>query len=124
MGYNHMRYLQQAVIIAGITFVAEIIKYLVPLPIPASIYGLILLFILLKSGVLNLGQIEDVGGLLLELMPLLLVPASVSFLTVLDTIQGMLLPVLIMGLVGTTVVMFVTGSVSQWVIRRRGKDNA
>ena len=78
MGYNHMRYLQQAVIIAGITFAAEIIKYFVPLPVPASIYGLILLFILLKSGILKLGQIEDVGGLLLELMPLLLVPATAA----------------------------------------------
>ena len=122
MGYNHMRYLQQAVIIAGITFVAEIIKYFVPLPVPASIYGLILLFILLKSGVLKLGQIEDVGGLLLELMPLLLVPASVSFLTVLDTIQGMLLPVLIMGFVGTTVVMIVTGLISQRIIQRDRKE--
>ena len=117
-----MKYLQQAVIITGITFVAEIIKYLVPLPIPASIYGLILLFILLKSGVLKLGQIEDLGGLLLELMPLLLVPASVSFLTVLDTIQGMLLPVLIMGFVGTTVVMIVTGLISQRIIQRDRKE--
>ncbi|MBD5150018.1 MAG: CidA/LrgA family protein [Oscillibacter sp.] len=117
-----MKYLQQAVIIAGVTFVAEIIKYFVPLPVPASIYGLILLFILLKSGLLKLEQIEDVGGLLLELMPLLLVPASVSFLTVLDTIQGMLLPVLIMGFVGTTAVMIVTGLVSQGMIRRSGKE--
>ena len=123
MGCNHMKYLQQIVIIAGVTFAAEIIKYFVPLPVPASIYGLILLFILLKSGVLKLGQIEDVGGLLLELMPLLLVPASVSFITVLDNIQGMLLPVLIMGFVGTTVVMIVTGLVSQGIIRRGGKEN-
>lgn len=122
MGYNHMKYLQQAVIITGITFVAEIIKYLIPLPVPASIYGLILLFILLKSGALKLGQIENVGGLLLELMPLLLVPASVSFLTVLDTIQGMLLPVLIMGFVGTTFVMIVTGLVSQRIIQRDRKE--
>ena len=117
-----MKFLKQAVIIAAITFAAEIIKYLVPLPVPASIYGLILLFTLLKSGLLKLGQIEDVGGLLLELMPLLLVPASVSYLTVLDTIQGMLLPVLIMGLAGTTVVMVVTGTVSQGIIRRGGKE--
>ena len=82
---------------------------------------MILLFILLKSGVLKLEQIENVGGLLLELMPLLLVPASVSFLTVLDTIQGMLLPVLMMGLIGTTVVMGITGRVSQWLIRRKDR---
>ena len=118
-----MKFLKQAVIIAAITFAAEIIKYLVPLTVPASIYGLILLFTLLKSGLLKLGQIEDVGGLLLELMPLLLVPASVSFLTVLDTIQGMLLPVLIMGFVGTVLVMLVTGAVSQALVRRNGEDD-
>lgn len=118
-----MKYLHEAVIIAAITFAAEIIKYFVPLPVPASIYGLILLFFLLKTGLLKLEQIENVGGLLLELMPLLLVPASVSFLTVLDTIQGMLLPVLVMGFVGTTAVMITTGRVSQWMIRRKEKGH-
>lgn len=117
-----MKYLQQALIIAAITFAAETVKYCVPLPIPASIYGLILLFTLLKSGLLKLSQIEDVGGLLLELMPLLLVPASVSFLTALDTIQNLLLPVLIMGFLGTLVVMVTTGRISQWMIRRGKED--
>lgn len=119
-----MKYLHQAMMIAAITFAAEIMKYFIPLPVPASIYGLVLLFALLKSGLLKLEQIEDVGGLLLELMPLLLVPASVSFLTALDTIQGMLLPALIMGFVGTTLVMIVTGGVSQWAIRRKEKEDA
>ena len=49
-----MKYLHQALILAAITFAAEIIKYLLPLPIPVSIYGLILLFLLLKTGVLPL----------------------------------------------------------------------
>ena len=118
-----MRYLHQAVIIAAVTFVAEIIKYLLPLPVPASIYGLILLFVLLKTGAVKLSQIEETGNLLLELMPLLLVPASVSFLTVLDTIQTVLLPVLIMGFVGTTVVMLITGRTAQAVVRRKGKED-
>lgn len=116
-----MKYLHEAAIIAAVTFAAEIVKYLLPLPVPASIYGLILLFVLLKSGVLRLEQIEHVGGLLLELMPLLLVPAAVSFLTVLDAIREMLLPVLIMGFVGTVAVMMVTGMVSQALVRRRGE---
>ena len=117
-----MKYLHQAVVIAAVTFAAEIIKYLLPLPVPASIYGLLLLFVLLKTGAVKLSQIEDVGNLLLEIMPILLVPASVSFLTVLDTIQDMLLPVLIMGFIGTMAVMFVTGHVSQWVVRHTGKE--
>lgn len=118
-----MRDLLQAVIIAAVTFAAELIKYFVPLPVPASIYGLLLLFALLKSGILKLEQIEDVGNLLLELMPLLLVPASVSVLTALDAIQRMLLPVLVMGFIGTTAVMLVTGLLSQWIIRRKGEKS-
>ena len=114
-----MKYLHQALIITAITFFSEILKVILPFPFPASIYGLILMFTLLKTRILKLSQVEDVGGLLLELMPLLLVPASVSFLTCLDTIQQMLLPVLITGLAGTTVVMFVTGRVTQFFIRRR-----
>ena len=97
-----MRYLLQAVIIAAVTFAAELIKYFVPLPVPASIYGLLLLFALLKSGLLKLEQIEDVGNLLLELMPL---------------------PVLVMVFIGTTAVMLVTGLLSQWIIRRKGEKS-
>ena len=41
----------------------------------------------------------------------------------LDTIQGMLLPVLIMGFVGTVLVMLVTGAVSQALVRRNGEDD-
>lgn len=117
-----MKYLHQALIIAAVTFTSELLKFILPLPFPASIYGLILLFTLLKTGILKLSQIEDVGGLLLELMPLLLVPASVSFLTCLDTIQTMLLPVLITGLLGTALVLFVTGRATQFFIRRKKED--
>ena len=114
-----MKYLHQALIIAAITFASELLKFILPFPFPASIYGLILLFTLLKTGILKLSQIEDVGNLLLELMPLLLVPASVSFLTCLDAIQAMIVPVLLMGFVGTTIVLFITGHVAQFFIHRR-----
>lgn len=116
-----MKYLHQALIIAAVTFTAELLKFILPFPFPASIYGLILLFTLLKTGILKLSQIEDVGGLLLELMPLLLVPTSVSFITHLDVLQKMLAPVLITGLGGTMLVMFVTGRVTQFFIRK-GKE--
>jgi len=114
-----MKYIRQSAIILSVTCVGELLKYLIPLPIPASIYGLIMLFLLLKTGVLKLRQVEDVGNFLLEWMPLLLVPASTNFLTVLDTIQGMLLPVLVMGFIGTMAVMFAAGHAAQWIIRRR-----
>ena len=119
-----MKYLSQAAIIAAITFGSQLLKALIPLPIPASIYGLIALFLLLKTGVLQLHQVQDVGELLLELMPLLLVPASVSFVTALDIIGDLLVPVLLSGFVGTILVLLCTGRVTQAMIRRRENKEA
>lgn len=118
-----MKYLHQAAIIAAICFAAEIAKYLIPLPIPVSIYGLIGMFLLLKTGALKLSAVEEVGNLLLELMPLLLVPATVSIVTALDAAAAMALPVLLLSFLGTILVMAATGRTAQAVIRRRkGKD--
>ena len=116
-----MKYLSQAAIIAAITFAAEILKTIIPLPIPASIYGLVGLFLLLKSGVLKLDQVKDVGELLLELMPLLLVPASVNVVTALDLMGDLLVPVLLSGFVGTILVMLCTGRVTQHMLRKSQK---
>lgn len=117
-----MKYLHQAVILAAVTLAAEVVKYLLPLPVPTSIYGLVLLFLLLKTGILKLEQIEDVGGLLLELMPLLLVPASVSVLAELETVRSMLVPLLLAGFVGTMLVMLLTGRIAQRIARRERRE--
>ncbi len=115
-----MKYLSQFAIIIAVTVAAELIKFLLPLPIPASIYGLLLLFGLLKSGLLKLSAVEDAGDFLLGIMPLILVPTSVSFIGSIDAMLELLAPVVIMGLLGTMLVMAVTGQVAQWVARRRG----
>ena len=114
-----MKYISQILIIISITVAAELIKFIIPLPIPASIYGLVGLFLLLKTGLLKLNAVEDVADFLMGIMSLILVPASVSFISNLDAMAALLVPVLLMGLVGTVVIMGVTGRVSQWLIRRR-----
>lgn len=45
-----MKILRQSAIIAAVCAVAELIKYLLPLPIPASVYGLILMLLALLTG--------------------------------------------------------------------------
>lgn len=120
-----MKYLHQAAVLAAVTLAAEILKSIIPLPVPASIYGLVLLFLLLKTGAVKLHQVEDVGELLLELMPLLLVPASVNVVSTMDVLGGMLVPVLISGFVGTLLVMLVTGRTAQAVLSSaRKKEDA
>ena len=119
-----MKYLRQAAVIAAVCCAAELLHYILPLPIPTSIYGLLLLFLLLKTGLLKLSHVENVGDLLLELMPLLLVPATVSVVTALDAAAAMVLPVLLLCFAGTMAVLAVTGWTAQTIIRRKKGDRS
>lgn len=117
-----MKYLRQFAIILGVTCVGELIKYFVPLPIPASIYGLVLMLVLLMSGVLKLGQVKEAGEFLVEIMPLMFIPAGVGLLTSWEQLQGVLVPVLVITIVTTFVVMIVAGKVSDLFINMK-KDS-
>ena len=117
-----MKYLRQFAIILGVTCVGELIKYFVPLPIPASIYGLVLMLVLLMSGVLKLGQVKEAGEFLVEIMPLMFIPAGVGLLTSREQLQGVLVPVFVSTVVTTFVVMIVAGKVSDLFINMK-KDS-
>ena len=114
-----MKYIIQIGIISGISFVAEILHELLPLPVPASVYGLIILLVLLLTGILKEEHIKDTADFLLSVMPLFFVPASVALLTSYESIKGNILKLFIMCLASTIVVMVVTGSVSQLIVRAK-----
>ena len=117
-----MKYLRQFAIILGVTCVGELIKYFVPLPIPASIYGLVLMLVLLMTGVIKLGQVKEAGEFLVEIMPLMFIPAGVGLLTSWEQLQGVLVPVFVSTVVTTFVVMIVAGKVSDLFINMK-KDS-
>ena len=75
-----MKYLRQFMIILLVSFVGELLKYAIPLPVPASIYGLVILFILLETGVLKLEAVKDTAIFLIEIMPLMFIPAGVGLM--------------------------------------------
>ena len=70
-----MKYLRQFLLILFISFLGELLKYFLPLPIPASIYGMVVLFIGLLSGIIQLDAVKDVGKFLIEIMPVMFIPA-------------------------------------------------
>ena len=49
-----MKYIYQLFIILVVTFVGELLHYFIPIPVPASIYGLIIMLILLCPKVVKL----------------------------------------------------------------------
>ncbi len=118
-----MKYLKQFLIILAISFAGEILKYLLPLPVPASIYGMAILFIGLLSGLIKLDSVRDAGRFLIDTMPVMFIPAGVGLMASWGTLKPVLVPVSIITVVVLIAVMAVTGRVSQWIIRT-GKKHA
>lgn len=116
-----MKYLHQFMVIIGITFVGELLKYMLPLPIPASIYGMIIMFIGLMTGAIKLDAVKDVGKFLIEIMPIMFIPAGVGLMSSWSVLKPLLLPVSIITVVTIVTVMGAAGRSSQWVIRRDRK---
>lgn len=118
-----MKYLQQFGLIVLITFVAELIRSVVTAPIPASIYGLFILFLCLEFRLIKLEQVEGAGGFLLEIMTLMFVPAAVALVDSWQNLRAILLPAVLLILVGTALTMGASGGAAQLVLRagRRSK---
>ncbi|MCI5712022.1 MAG: CidA/LrgA family protein [Lachnospiraceae bacterium] len=112
-----MRFMKQFGVILAITFLGEVLRYVIPLPIPASIYGLVLMLLALKSGVVKLDQVKETGDFLIEIMPMMFIPAAVGLLVSWDSLKEIWLPVVVITLLTTIIVIAVSGLVTQWIGR-------
>ena len=117
-----MEYIFQFLIISAISFVGELLSLLVPLPIPGSVYGLLLMLLLLATGLLKLHQVEKTGDFLVQIMPLLFVGPAVGILSVLGVVADSLVSILVICAVTTIVVMAVTGLTAQAMLGRKEDD--
>lgn len=113
-----MKYLKQFLIILLISLIGEILKYIVPLPIPASIYGMVILFLCLLTGFIKLEDVKETGKFMIEIMPVMFIPAGVGLVTSWSVLKPMLVPVCIITVVTLVTVMVATGKLSQIVIRK------
>lgn len=114
-----MKYVRQFMLILMISFCGELLKYVLPLPIPASVYGFILLFAGLMTGIIRLEMVKEAAKFLIEIMPLMFIPAGVGLIASWDVLKPVLVPIAIITVVTTIVVMAAAGRVTQWVIRRQ-----
>lgn len=117
-----MKYLKHFLIILVISYAGELLKYVLPLPIPASIYGMVILLVGLLTGWIALDAVKDVGKFLIEIMPVMFIPAGVGLMSSWGILKPLILPVSIITVVTIVTVMAATGKVSQWVIRKGKSD--
>ncbi|MEY8371096.1 CidA/LrgA family protein [Aerococcaceae bacterium 50-4] len=114
-----MKYFKQAFVIIVITLIAEVLSHVLPLPLPASIYGMVILFICLMTGVIKLDQVENVGEWLIAVMPAMFVVPGAGFITSWTSLQPHLLSWSVIISVTTIIVMGVAGLVAQYLQKRQ-----
>lgn len=120
-----LKYVKQFLIILVISLLGELLRFLLPLPVPASIYGMVLLFAGLMTGVVKLSSVKETGTFLIEIMPVMFIPAGVGLMTSWGKVQELLLPISVITVLTIVTVMVATGWVSQIIIRRsKGKSHA
>lgn len=119
-----MKFIKQFGIILAISFIGEIMNYLIPLPVPASIYGLVLMLLCLHFGIVHIDSVKDSGKFLIEIMPLMFIPAAVGLIESWKTIGSKIGTYLIITVLSTIFVMIVAGHTTQAFIRfSKSKDN-
>lgn len=107
-----------------ISFLAELLEILLPLPVTASIYGLVLMLVALVTKLVPLEKVERAADFLVELLPILFVPSTVSIIANVEALQEMLLPLVVICLVTTVLILAVTGRTAQGIIRLEEKRGA
>lgn len=112
--------MKQFCIILLVSFIGEALKELLPFPIPASVYGLLLMLAALASGVIKLDAVKETAVFLIEIMPVMFIPAGVGLLTAWDALKPICVPVIVITVLTTVLVMAVTGRTAQFLIRRGG----
>ena len=118
-----MNYLSQFLIILGFSLVGEALQLVIPLPIPASVYGLALLFAALCLKLVRPEQVRDAGGFLVSLLPLLFISPVVGLLENWDIIRGALLPIALLVAASTLLTFGISGRIAQWRMRKEDKTH-
>lgn len=121
MGGVPTKYLFQFARILVFCFLGEILHAVLPLPIPSSIYGLILLLLALRLNVIRMEDVKEVGLFLTGIFPLLFVPAAAGVMELWAEMGSMLLPILLAIFPVTVLVLITSGHTTQALVRRKQK---
>lgn len=118
-----MEYVFELFIIAAVSLAGEILGALIPAPIPASIYGMTIMFILLFSGILKPERVEKTGGWLVVVMPVMFIPGGVGIIEAMGEVKRILLPAVAITIVTLVVTMAAAGRITEDMMRYRRKNN-
>ena len=114
-----MKYLKQFLIIILVSCIGEILNHYIPLPIPASIYGLVLMLGLLILKIIPLNAVKDAAEFLINIMPVMFIPAGVGLIVYWEKLKPILVPTCVIIVVTTILVMITTGKVTDAILGKK-----
>ncbi len=117
-----MKFIKQLSVILSISLIAELMEYLIPLPVAASMYGLVLMLAGLITQIIPLEKVEGAADFLVEILPIMFIPPTVGIMTGVDALKEMLVPLCVISVVSTVLIMAVTGRVAQRIIQRDNRQ--
>ena len=119
-----MKYLSQFLYILLFSLLGELLEWLIPLPIPAAIYGLVLLLLALMTGIVKEKQVSEVSAFLISLLPVLFVPPLAKILLYWNLISPNIAAIAIICVVSTVFIFAISGLVTKWLQgRKRGQKD-
>lgn len=117
------KYVFQFARILAFCFLGELLHAVLPLPVPASIYGLVALLAALKLGWVRLDQVKETGNFLTGIFALLFVPAAAGVMELWGEMGALLLPILIAVVPVTILVMAAAGRTTQAITSRKKEES-
>lgn len=119
-----MKYLTQFLRITAFTLAGELLQRLIPLPVPASVYGIILLFAALCIGVVRVEQVKDTAGFLISILPILFVPTAVGILGNWAMIRDDVIALFLLALLSTVATFGIAGRITQSMRKKEEQTDA
>ena len=118
-----MKYLNQFLIILGFSLWGEMLHRVVPLPFPASVYGIVLLFFSLWTGIVKLEQVKEAGSFLTSILPVLFVAPAVGILENWELVKDSVLPMVLLAVVSTVLTFGISGRIAQAIMKKGGRND-
>jgi holin-like protein len=116
-------FLIQALIFSVIMLVSEAISILVKplMPLPSSVIGMVILFLLLCFKWIKLEQVEDMGNSLLDKIGFLFVPSGISVIQYIDVMKTSGIQITLIIFITTIVLLATTGWFAQIILGKKGE---
>ena len=119
-----MHVLAQICVIFAVCLAAEAISAVLPFAFPSSVLGMLLLLGLLLSKAVKPRQLRESSDFFLNHMPFFFIPTCVGILKYTDVLFRNFWAIVLISLLTTPLVFFVTGHVVQltmkWMRRKEG----